>query len=382
MKKMKKIEFYKHNLNLEDKSELNKVIKSIFLTTGEQVKIFQMKLEKYLNIEHVIGLTSCTDALFLALKGLDIGPGDEVITTPMSFIATSNAIEYCGAKTVFVDVEKTTGNIDASLIENAITSKTKAIIAVHLYGQMCDMKKINLIAKKNNLKVVEDAAHCIEGRRDGIRVGELGDVTCFSFYATKNITCGEGGAIACHDSDLYEWYLKGKQHGMSKSAADRYTKRYEHYDMEFLGYKMNMSNIQASLLIHQIDRMENYLEAKESIASTYDNAFSKIDGIDTPSVLKNTKHARHLYTIWVDPKFRDEYLNDLQDLGIGVAVNFRPIHLMQYYREKYGFKEGDFPIAELIGSSTITLPLYPKLTKLEINRIISNVKMIEKKLNE
>jgi len=375
-KTTQKIEFYKHNLGQDDKNEMKKVLNSLFLTTGEQVKTFEKKLADYLKIEHVLGVTSCTDALFLALLGLKIGPGDEVITTPMSFIATANAVEYCGGKPVFVDVEPTTGNIDANLIEQAITPRTKVILAVHLYGQMCDMKKIHAIAKKHHLKVVEDAAHCIEGERDGIKVGELADVACFSFYATKNITCGEGGALACHDDKLYDWYLKGRQHGMSKSAADRYTKRYEHYDMEFLGYKMNMSNVQAALLVHQIDRMETYLGRKETISQIFNKAFDKLVGIDYPKVLSKTKHARHLYTILVDSKKRDQYLNTLQDENIGVAVNFRPIHLMKYYQEKYGYKIGDFPNAEKIGASTITLPLYPKLAATEIKRIINSVKKI------
>jgi dTDP-4-amino-4,6-dideoxygalactose transaminase len=368
-----KIEFYKHNLNNKDWLEVEKVLHSLFLTTGEQVKLFENKFAQYLGIEHVIGVTSCTDALFLALKGLGVGPGDEVITTPLSFIATANSIEYCGAKPVFVDVESETGNIDADLIENAITKRTKAILAVHLYGQMCDMRKISRIAKKYNLKVVEDAAHCIEGVRDGIKVGELSDATCFSFYATKNLTSGEGGAIACNNKKLADWFFKARQHGMSKSAADRYTKRYEHYDMEFLGYKTNMTNIQAALILHQLDRLAKYRDQKEAIAQLYDTAFDSLPHIERPQVLPNTLHARHLYTIWVDSLKRDAYLSTLQDELIGVAVNFRVIHLMKYYREKYGYSRGEFPVAEIIGDRTISLPFYPKLTRKEIKRIITKV---------
>lgn len=368
-----KIEFYKHNLTKKDRLEVEKVLHSLFLTTGEQVKFFEKKFAQYLGIEHVIGVTSCTDALFLALKGLGVEPGDEVITTPLSFIATANSIEYCGAKPVFVDVESETGNIDVGLIEHAITKRTKAILVVHLYGQMCDMKRISSIAKKHNLRVVEDAAHCIEGVRDGVKVGELSDVTCFSFYATKNLTSGEGGAIACHDKKLADWFFKARQHGMSKSAADRYTKRYEHYDMEFLGYKTNMTNIQAALMLHQLDRLAKYRDQKEAIAKLYDAAFDSHPHIERPQVLANTQHARHLYTIWVKPLKRDTYLSTLQDELIGVAVNFRVIHLMKYYREKYGYSQGDFPVAEMIGDRTITLPFYPKLTKKEVTTIFTKV---------
>mgnify|MGYP001566944362 CR=1 FL=1 len=247
----RKIEFYRHNLSAKDKKECLKVLNSLFLTTGEEVKLFEKKFAKYLGIKYVIGVTSCTDALFLALKCIGIKKGDEVVTAPLSFISTANAIEYCDAKPIFVDVEESTGNIDADLIEKAITNKTKAILVVHLYGQMCDMRRVREIADKRKLKVIEDCAHCIEGTRDEVRPGQLGDLACFSFYATKNITSGEGGAIATNNEDYYNWLFKARLHGMSKNALDRYTKKYEHYDMEFLGYKCNMNNIQASLLVHQ-----------------------------------------------------------------------------------------------------------------------------------
>lgn len=368
-----KVDFYKHNLSEDDKQECVNVLNSLFLTTGEVVKNFENKLAGYLNLKHAVGVTSCTDALFLSLKCMGIKEGDEVITTPLSFIATANAVEYCGARPIFVEVETGTGNINADLIEKSITERTKAIIVVHLYGQMCDMKKIRAIADKYSLKIVEDCAHCIEGEREGVRSGELGDFSCFSFYATKNITSGEGGAVACNNDNDYAWLSRARLHGMSKNAADRYTKKYEHYDMDFLGYKCNMNNISASLLIHQLDRMEDLLARKEVICKQYDIGFGLNNKIKKPAVLENSKHARHLYTIWVDPEKRDEYMHQMQDAGIGVAVNFRPIHLMKYYREKYGYKPGDFPIAEKIGSSTITLPLYPKLTDYEVGFVVSTV---------
>ncbi|MEI6221559.1 MAG: DegT/DnrJ/EryC1/StrS aminotransferase family protein [bacterium] len=373
---MQKIEFYKHNLTQEDKDECLKILDSLFLTTGQTVKQFEEKFSQYLGCTHTVTVSSCTDALFLALKYYNIQTGDEVITTPLSFIATANAIEYCNATPVFVDVEEHTGNINADLIEAAITEKTKAIIVVHLYGQMCDMKKIKEIADKHNLPIIEDCAHCIEGTRDNIRVGQLGDIACFSFYATKNITSGEGGALSCNDEKIYNWLLKARQHGMSKNAAERYTKRYEHYDMEFLGYKCNMTNIQAALLIHQLDHIESFLEAKERIAQLYNQGFQNNEHIKIPQVLSASKHARHLYTIWVDPLKRDTYLQDIQEAGIGIAVNFRPIHLMKYYREKYNFNDGAFEVAEKIGNSTITLPLYPKLTDEEIQYCIKTINQI------
>ena len=240
---MQKIEFFKHNLSQEDKEECLKVLDSVFLTTGASVKDFENKLAKYMEMPFAVGVTSCTAALFLALKYLEVGEGDEVITSPMSFIASANSIEFCNAKPVFADVNPQTGIIDAEAVEKAITKKTKAIMPVHLYGQMCDMKQLRSIADKNNLNIIEDACHNLEGRRDGYKSGQLGDLACYSFYATKNLTSGEGGAITCHNKETADWLAKARLHGMSKSAADRYTSNYQHYDMEFLGYKFNMSNI-------------------------------------------------------------------------------------------------------------------------------------------
>lgn len=368
---MKKIEFYKHNLDKKDKREVHNVLSSIFLTTGQKVKEFETKFAKYFGAKYCVGVTSCTEALFLSLKGLDIDPGDEVITTPMSFISTSNAIEYCQAKPVFVDIENSTGNINADSIEKKINKKTKAILITHLYGQMCDMRKIRKIAKKYKLKVIEDCAHAIESHRDGIKPGQISDAACFSFYATKNITSGEGGAIVTNSKSLYEWLLKARNHGMRRNANDRYKK--EQWDMEELGYKANMTNIQAALLINQLERIEKLLFRKYQIARRFNEGFSKNPNIKTILTLPDSKHAKHLYTIQVKPKKRDWLLDELQKKGIRGTVHFMPIHLTKYYRKKYGYKKGDFPIAEKFGDSTITLPFYPKLKDSEINFIFKTV---------
>ncbi|MBI5004966.1 MAG: DegT/DnrJ/EryC1/StrS family aminotransferase, partial [Candidatus Lloydbacteria bacterium] len=237
-------------------------------------------------------------------------------------------------------------------------------------------KKLREIADRHNFKIIEDAAHCVEGFRDGIQVGRLGDIACYSFYATKNLTCGEGGAITCNDQAVYDWMIKARQHGMSKQAADRYVKRYEHYDMEFLGMKANMSNLQAALMIHQMDRLPEQLVRREEIAKRYDEGFRSNALLQTPAVLDGSTHARHLYTIWVQPEKRDFVLGAIQDAEIGVAINFCAIHLMKYYREKYGFARGMFPVAEKIGDATITLPFYPKLQEEEIDRVIRTVNEI------
>jgi len=371
-----KVDFYKHNLSEIEINEVSKVLNSIFLTTGPLTKQFEDSFSKFLGVSHTIGVTSCTAALFLSLKALGIGDGDEVITTPMTFIATPNTILHAGAKPVFVDVEPETGNINVELIEKSISKKTKAIIPVHLYGQMCDMKKLHQIAKDHDLFIIEDSAHCIEGSRDGIKPGQLGDLACFSFYATKNMTSGEGGAIATNSQESDDILRKMRLHGMSKSSIDRYTSLYHHWDMELLGYKYNMFDIQAALLLNQLKMIEERLQRKEEICQKYMKAFSKMDGIDFPKTLPNSKHARHLFTVWVKPGQRDHILHELQKAGIGVAVNFRAVHLLTYYQKTFDYQRGNFPFAENIGDRTISIPMYPKMTDEEIDYVISQVKKI------
>jgi dTDP-4-amino-4,6-dideoxygalactose transaminase len=363
---MDHIQFFKHNIEKTDIENATDVLHSVFLTTGATVSRFENAFSKYLSSEHGVGITSCTAALHLSLLAWGIGSGDEVITTPMSFCATSNAILHAGAVPVFVDVEQETGNINADLIESAITAKTKAILPVHLYGQMCDMRKINEIAQKHKLIVIEDAAHCIEGRRDGIKPGQLGHAACFSFYATKNITSGEGGAIVTNDLEKADLLRMLRSHGIDKSAADRYTKRYQHWDMPLLGWKYNMDNIQASLLIGQLERIEELWARRDYLWLLYEEQLKTIKGVEILDTAPNSKHARHLLTILVDSDKRDTILWALQERGVGVAVNYRPIHLLQYYRKTFGYKDGLFPIAENIGKRTVSLPLYPKLKEEEI----------------
>jgi UDP-4-amino-4-deoxy-L-arabinose-oxoglutarate aminotransferase len=371
-----RVEFYRHCLTTEDKAAVLRVLDSVFLTTGPIVRQFEGKLCEFLGCQAAVGVSSCTAALFLTLKAWGIGPGDEVVTTPLTFIATANAILHTGATPIFVDVEEDTANIDVTRIEQAITPRTKAIIPVHLYGQMCDMERLQQIARAYRLRILEDAAHCIEGTRRGYRPGELGDAAAFSFYATKNLTCGEGGAVASNDSELVNRIRQLSLHGMSKSAADRYTARYQHWDMERLGYKCNLTDIQGALLLHQMDRLQMQRQQREQICKQYEEAFSQLPDVEFPRVRSDTISARHLFTIWVDRERRDEMLARLQDAGVGVAVNYRAIHLLAYYARTFGYRRGQFPVAERIGDRTITLPLYPTLTSKEVEHVISSVRRV------
>jgi dTDP-4-amino-4,6-dideoxygalactose transaminase len=359
-----------HDLGKAELDALAEVLGNPILTTGEWVERFERRFADYLKVGHAIGITSCTGALHLALIGLGIGPGDEVITTPMTFIATATAILEAGAKPVFIDVEPDTGNLDADKIEAAITKRTRAIMPVHLYGQMCDMRAIRKIADSFGLKVIEDAAHCVEGTRDGVRTGELSDAAAYSFYATKNLTCGEGGALVTNDEELATKIKLLRLHGMNKNANDRHREGYKHWDMTVLGWKYNMDNIQAALLLPQMDRLEENWRKRRELAEYYESRLWDIPNLSRPKTLPHVEHARHLFTIWIKEGKRDHVISELQKAGIGVMVNYRAIHLLSFFRETYGFKPGDFPVAESIGDATLSLPFYPNMPLEQVDLVI------------
>jgi len=369
-----KVEFFRHSITDADIAGVADVLRATFLTAGPETARFERRFSEYTGLSHTIGLNSCTAALHLSLLALGVGPGDEVITTPMTFIATATAIMHTGASPVFVDVEKETGLMDVSKIEPAVTPRTKVVIPVHLYGSMVNMKAVRDIADRHGLRIVEDAAHCVEASRDGFRPGRLSDAACYSFYATKNITCGEGGAVATLNGELADRIRCLRQHGMSKEAADRYGGKYRHWDMVDLGWKYNMHDISAALLIDQLRRIETYLKKRESVWKRYDEAFNPIPQIQVPQT--RGKSAYHMYTVWVDPERRDRILHRLQQKRVGVAVNYRAVHTLTYFKKVFGFKASDFPAAFEIGRKTITLPLYPLLGTEEVAYVIETVRSV------
>ncbi|MBN1165195.1 MAG: DegT/DnrJ/EryC1/StrS family aminotransferase [Candidatus Krumholzibacteriota bacterium] len=371
---MKKIEFFKHSLGEEEIGRVSKVLHSLFLTIGDEVYEFERRLAGYLELPYAAAVTSCTAAMQLALLAGGLKPGDEVITTPLTFIGTVNSILMAGGTPVLVDVDRATANIDPAAIENAVTARSRAILPVHLYGQMCDMTEIRKIADKHGLFIVEDSAHALEAEWNGKKSGHYGDFACFSFYATKNITSGEGGAISVKNLEQYELLQKLRLHGFDRNAVDRYTDHFQQYDINVLGWKYNMDNIHAAILNEQIRKVNTFLERRREIYLRYTEAFSGWEGIELHRIREEAEHARHLLTILVDPARRDSIMKELQRRGIGVSINFHPLHLMTYYREHFGYREGMFPRAEDIGSRTISLPFYPKLTDEEIEYVIATVK--------
>lgn len=368
-----RVEFYRHSVDETDIANVASAMRGLFLTTGQWVEKFEKDLASFTGRRRAVGVSSGTAALHLALVSLGIGVGDEVITTPMSFVATANAICMTGARPVFVDVESDSGNIDVRCVQSALTPRTRAILPVHLYGLMCDMRALAGIAAKHGLRIVEDAAHALEARRDGVRPGDLASAAMLSFYATKSITSGEGGAVITDDESLASRLKSIRLHGLSKSASERYAGRYEHYDMEDFGWKYNMSNIQAAMLEGQLPRVADMRDSRERICRAYEERFAGTAGIAMPRVPDGAVSGRHLFTVWVDPGRRDAILARLAAKGVGAAVNYMPIHLMKYYRDTFGLKEGQYPVAERIGASTISLPLYPKLTGDEVEYVAESV---------
>lgn len=359
-----RIPFYQHDLGEAELAALRDVFAGPILTTGNAVHAFEGELANYLGRGHVVGLSSCTGALHLALAALGIGAGDEVITTPLSYVASATAILQAGATPVFVDVERATGNLSASAIEAAITERTRAVLPVHLYGQMCDMKAIREVADKHGLFVVEDCAHALEGRREGVGPGKLSDAACFSFYATKNITCGEGGALAADDPELARRVRLLSHHGVAAMAAERQRDGYKPWDMTDMGWKYNMSNIQAAILLPQMPLIAERLARRDVLWAEYDRALSGMRGLSRIAAVKNARHARHLYTVLSDdPARRDAIVAGLFQRGVMAMVNYSPIHLTSYFRNRHGYRNGDFPIAEDIGTRTISLPFYPSMPR-------------------
>lgn len=377
--------FGKPFIGQEEIDEVVDTLKSGWWGTGPKTELFEERFKKYVGSKYAIAVNSCTAGLHLALKAMDIGPGDEVITTPLTFCSTVNVIEHCGATPVFADVNINDWNIDPQEIEKKITKKTKVIIPVHLHGRPCNMEKIMKIARKHKLFVIEDAAHAAEAWYKGKKIGNVGDITVFSFYVTKNIATAEGGMITTNNKKWAKILKILSLHGLSQDAYKRYSlKHFKLYECLYPGFKYNMTDIQASLGIHQLIRVEKNLILRDTYWEIYNKAFSKIDKIITPAEdEKNTRHGRHLYAILLKPEkikmTRNEFIDKLIKKNIGSGVHFTPVHLHPYYRKKYNYKKGDFPIAEFIGKRTVSLPLGANLSKKNVTYIINAVKDI---LNE
>ena len=387
---MERVEFYRHQLGAEEKASWEKVLETLFLTLGPQVQAFETELCAYLRRGRGddapplfgVGTSSCSMGLLIALKAFDIGPGDEVITTPMTFASTTNAILHLGATPVLADVEAATGLLDPLKVLAALTPKTKAILPVHLYGQLADMAALRGIADARGLVIVEDSAHGVEMERDGVRSGDLGDASVFSFYATKNLTSGDGGAVVTKHAHVADRLRRLRNHGVSKAAADRHGHAYAHWDLVELGYKANLTDLDAALLRPQLPKVDDKRARREQIVRRYESRlrdrlpaalFTKSANGVSFLVERRGTSTHHLFTIQPPAHVRDALLTKLSAAGIGTAVNYRSVNTLTYLIELLNQPSGSFPIAEEIGDRTISLPLYPTLTEAEQDRVVGVV---------
>ncbi|HEV2873691.1 MAG TPA: DegT/DnrJ/EryC1/StrS aminotransferase family protein [Thermoleophilaceae bacterium] len=348
--------------------EIAEVIDSLrsgWITTGPKVRRFERMLESYVGAPHVRCLSSCTAALTLALHAHDIGPGDEVLVPAMTFVATANAIEDTGATPVFVDSEPGTGLIDLEAAEAAIGPRTRAIMPVHLAGRPVDIGRLNELRDRHGLVVIEDAAHAIGTEWRGGRIGTHGNPAAFSFYATKNITTIEGGAIATGDEQLAERIECLSLHGLSQGAWTRFSNSgFRHFEVHRPGYKANMTDVQAALGLHQIAKLDGWISERARQAARYDALLEGLPLATPPPEEPDTRHAWHLYWVTVDPDAplgRDELIEFLREQRIGTGVHYRAVHLHPYYRDRYGIHPGALPVATAMSARTLSLPLGPSL---------------------
>jgi UDP-4-amino-4-deoxy-L-arabinose-oxoglutarate aminotransferase len=378
------VPFYRHSLSPENAQLVAKVLETPFLTSGPIGKEVEAQLCEYFGAKHAKLVNSWTNGAVATLLAMDIGPGDEVIVPAMTFIATANVVELVGAKPVFIDCDPDTLLITPELIKAAITKKTKAVIPVHMYGQMCDIKAIReVLPKDQKISIIEDCAHTFEAKFNGDRPGKYSDVAIFSFYATKNVTCGEGGAIITNVEKIFERVIQAILHGMSAGAADRFKAgQYKHWGMDHLGTKANLPDLLACFLPDQIKTVDQRLIDREKLARKYETALVKTK-INVPKVKSGIVHSRHLFPIHVGANVRDNALLVLGEAKIGATVNYTSVTTMGYYSNRYGFTGHEHPISKSWGNGTLSIPLFPGMRDEEQDYVIDVlINKIDKMIGE
>jgi len=373
--------FHQPLIDAEDELAVIETLRSGWLTTGPRTKGFETELASYTGSRHCVAVNSCTAALHLALDAAGVGPGDEVVTSPITFASTANVIVHRGARPVFVDVEPDTFNIDPAALDAGITEKTKVVIPVDFAGHPCELDPIMALGVRHGLTVIEDAAHAVGAEYKGRRVGGIAHMTCFSFYATKNITSGEGGALTTNDSERAHRIAIMALHGISRDAWKRYgTDGYRHWDIIAPGYKYNMFDVQAALVRSQFEKMERFHSRRIVLKARLDAGLRDLPELGLPGERPWVKHAYHLYPIVVRTELltadRDVVMNAIQAENVGIGIHFRAVHLHPYYAETFGFGRGMCPHAEYYSDRTISLPLYPKMTDRDADDVIEAVRKV------
>jgi perosamine synthetase len=368
----------------EEIDAVTETLRSGWITTGPRVKAFEEAFARYLDVRHAVAVSSCTAGLHLALEAIGLCEGDEVLLPTMTFTATAEVVAYFKAKPVLVDSEPCYFNLDAHDAENKITAKTRAIIPVHFAGHPCDMNALLELARAKGLLTVEDAAHALPAKDQGRYIGTLSPLTAFSFYATKTITTGEGGMVTTDDDALAARISLMRLHGMSRDAWKRYsaegTWRYEVLEA---GYKYNLTDIQAALGLVQLAKCDAMWRRRAAIAERYNQELSSLDAYRTPRVAPDVQHAWHLYVILIEPGVlkihRDRVIEELHQRGMGTAVHFIPLHLHPYYQRVWGYRPGEFPVAESYFERCISLPIYPGMRDEDVRRVVEALDDIARK---
>jgi dTDP-4-amino-4,6-dideoxygalactose transaminase len=374
--------FHQPSLGQEEERAVMAVLRSRWLTRGQRTAEFESMFAEFAGARYALALNSCTAAMHLALLTSDVGPGDEVITTPFTFAATANTVIHAGATPVFADIDPETMNINPGLIQKALTGCTKALMPVHFGGRPCDMEAIGGLAAEHGLVVIEDAAHALGARYRDRMVGSISPLTAFSFYATKNITTGEGGMLTTDDPELERRARVLSLHGMSADAWNRYGRRgHRYYEVMEPGFKYNMFDLQAALGIEQLKRADAMQESRRRLARAYDEELADFPLLDLPAPADDdTDHAHHLYIVRLELGLlgvtRDEVAAMMEQLNIGVSVHFRALHLHPYYRDRFGLRPEDYPVATAMSERTLSLPLYPAMSDDDARRVAGTLKAV------
>ena len=356
-------------------------LRSGWLTTGPRTREFEESFASYVGSPRAVAVNSCTAGLHVALAALDLKSQDEVITTPYTFVATVEAILLAGARPILVDVEHDSLNMDPARVEAAITAHTRAIVPVHFAGHPCEMDPILESARRRGIRVIEDAAHALPAVYRGKRIGSIGDCTAFSFYATKNLTTGEGGMLTTSDPELETRMRRLSLHGMSRDAWNRYAEGGSwYYEVLDLGFKYNMTDLQASLGLTQLPRLDGYARRREELVERYRRGLEGMSELELPSIPRDGKHAWHLFVIRLRPERlridREGFIRKLTEMQIGASVHFIPVPLHPYYRRRLGLTPDDFPIALENYRRAISLPLYPRMELEDVDYVSEVVRWI------
>jgi len=379
-------EFLPYGTQWLDDAEINEVVdslKSDWITTGPKMRRFEELFKEYKNSRYAVAVNSGTAALHISTSTIGIGPGDEVITTPLTFVASANCVIYRGGTPILADIQKDTYNIDPNKIKKKITSKTKAIIPVHFTGQPCNMDEISEIAQENNLYIIEDAAHAIDAEYKNKKIGTISDLTTFSFHPVKNITTAEGGMVTTNREDFYEKLLMFRTHGINRDAIKRFGKEGGfYYDMQYLGFRYNLSELHSALGINQMSKLESFQNRRREIVKIYYKELESLEEITLPYVKKNIKHSWHLFVLQLNLETlkvdRDHIFKAMRAENIGVNVHYIPIHYHSYYKDHFGLKKGILPNVEWLYPRLLTIPIFPKMSDDDVYDVVNALEKVTK----